>query len=102
MQAVDLKFPGDSALSIRREVARQITDLEDAVGQGAPVVPDFAAFLLDAATQTPGYVAPTLPTTQAVVTNGVKQSGWTVTGTGTFFTPTVVGGVCTGGVLSTS
>lgn len=41
-------------------------------------------------------------TTVAGVVNGVKQSGWTVTGSGTFFTPTVVNGVCTGGVLSAS
>lgn len=40
--------------------------------------------------------------TVGVVVNGVKQSGWTVTGSGTFFTPTVTNGVCTGGVLSAS
>lgn len=43
-----------------------------------------------------------LPATIAQVTNAVKQSGWTVTGSGTFFTPTVTNGVCTGGVLSAS
>jgi hypothetical protein len=40
--------------------------------------------------------------TVGFVVNAVKQSGWTVTGTGTFFTPTVANGVCTGGVLSAS
>lgn len=40
--------------------------------------------------------------TVGFVVNAVKQSGWTVTGSGTFFTPTVVAGVCTGGVLSAS
>jgi len=43
-----------------------------------------------------------LASTASFVDNAVKQSGWTVTGTGTFFTPTVVAGVCTGGVLSES
>lgn len=43
-----------------------------------------------------------LASTVGVVVNAVKQSGWTVTGTGTFFTPTIVAGVCTGGVLSAS
>jgi hypothetical protein len=43
-----------------------------------------------------------LAATVGTVVQGVKQSGWTVTGTGTFFTPTVVAGVCTGGVLSAS
>ena len=43
-----------------------------------------------------------LASTVGVVVNGVKQSGWTVTGSGTFFTPTIVAGVCTGGVLSAS
>lgn len=43
-----------------------------------------------------------LAATVGVVVNAVKQSGWTVTGTGTFFTPTIVAGVCTGGVLSAS
>lgn len=43
-----------------------------------------------------------LAATVGVVVNAVKQSGWNVTGTGTFFTPTIVAGVCTGGVLSAS
>lgn len=43
-----------------------------------------------------------LPATSAVVVNAVKQSGVTITGTGTFFTPTIVAGVLTGGVLSAS
>jgi hypothetical protein len=43
-----------------------------------------------------------LASTVGVVVNAVKQSGWTVTGSGTFFTPTVAAGVCTGGVLSAS
>jgi hypothetical protein len=43
-----------------------------------------------------------LDATVATLKNGVKQSGFTVTGTGTFFTPTITNGVCTGGVLSAS
>ena len=43
-----------------------------------------------------------LPATQVVLSNGVKISGVTITGTGTFFTPTVAGGALTGGVLSAS
>jgi hypothetical protein len=184
MQVITLKNPGLSPLAqtIRKEVARVISQLEDADVLGTPE-PLFAAFLAHAATVTPGYAGPVLPATQAVVSNsgtvtvknsagsvskagtatvaggvitgvalsastaivdasvvpvvqnsagtvipgvnvrtvavglesniklastvgvivnGVKQSGWTVTGSGTFFTPTIVAGVCTGGVLSAS
>lgn len=103
MQATDLKFPGDytHGKTIRREVAHVISQLEIAAANST-VPADFSAFLADAAAKTPGYTGPVLPATQAVISNGVKLSGWTVTGTGTFFTPTIVAGVCTGGVLSAS
>lgn len=74
MQATDLKFPGGftSAQTIRREVAHEISQLEISAAAGSPVSGDLAAFLLDAATKTPGYTAPAPPTppaTEAVVKN---------------------------------
>ena len=43
-----------------------------------------------------------LAATKTILTNATKFSGVTITGTGTFFTPTIVNGVLTGGVLSAS
>lgn len=43
-----------------------------------------------------------LAATKTILTNALKFSGVTITGTGTFFTPTVANGVLTGGVLSAS
>lgn len=58
MQASTLKFPGDSPLAetIRREVARVISQLEIAEAAGATIGPEFANFLADAATKCPGYI----------------------------------------------
>lgn len=71
MQAADLKFPGGftSAQTIRRELAHAISQLEIAKGYGAPDKPELAAFLLDAAQKTPGYVAPTLTATQTILSH---------------------------------
>lgn len=43
-----------------------------------------------------------LASSKTILTNALKFSGVTITGTGTFFTPTIVNGVMTGGVLSAS
>lgn len=43
-----------------------------------------------------------LAATKTILTNALKFSGVTVTGSGTFFTPTIANGVLTGGVLSAS
>jgi hypothetical protein len=43
-----------------------------------------------------------LASTKTILTHALKFSGVTITGSGTFFTPTVVDGVLTGGVLSAS
>ena len=43
-----------------------------------------------------------LAATKTILTNALKFSGVTITGSGTFFTPTIVNGVLTGGVLSAS
>lgn len=43
-----------------------------------------------------------LAATKTILTNALKFSGVTITGSGTFFTPTVANGVLTGGVLSAS
>lgn len=104
MQPTDLKFPGDftHGKTIRREVAHTISQVQIAVQQGATVDPTFAAFLADAATKTPGYTAPALPATQAVVANGAKVNAVSVTGTGNFATFTVANGVITAIALSAS
>lgn len=96
MQVTTLKFPGGftHAKTIRREVAHTISQLEDADAYGTPD-PSFAAFLLDAAQKTPGYVAPVLPATQTVV-----STGQAVTVGGATYTFTVAGGVITAIVVS--
>lgn len=43
-----------------------------------------------------------LAATKTILTDALKFSGVTITGTGTFFTPTIAAGVLTGGVLSAS
>lgn len=43
-----------------------------------------------------------LASTKTILTNALKFSGVTITGSGTFFTPTITNGVLTGGVLSAS
>ena len=45
-------------------------------------------------------VGATLPSTQAVLTDGLSVTGVSITGTGSIFTPAIVDGVLTGGVLS--
>lgn len=62
---------------------------------------DAALTNLNAALSAAGAGA-VLPSTQKTLSSGVKVPVGTVTGTGTFFTPTIVGGVITGGVLSAS
>lgn len=101
MQATTLKNPGDSPLTqtIRKEVARVISQLEDAAVYGTPD-PKFAEFLRDAATKTPGYAAPALPATQQLIANAQVVTGVTVTGTGTTATFTVAGGKITGIALA--
>jgi hypothetical protein len=105
MQAKTLKQPGKfaSAERLRREVANAISIVEvakahGAVGQGALL----SDFLHDAAAKTPNAVAPVVSATQFVLNSGVKINGVAITGTGNFATPTIVGGVITGIVLSAS
>lgn len=50
----------------------------------------------------PPALADDMPTTMALWSSGKKYSGCTVTGSGTFATPTIVNGVVTGIVLSSS
>lgn len=102
MQATDLKFPGDCThgKTIRREVAYEISRVQIAVQQGAPVDARFAGFLADAAFKTPGYV-PVVASTQYVVNHGsnvtVKNSAGNDVKVGV---ATVVGGVLTGVALA--
>lgn len=96
MQASTLKNPGDNPLAqtVRKELARLISNLEDAAVYGTPDA-TLAAFLADAASKTPGYVAPTLPATQTVVSDAQA-----VTVGGSTYTFTVSGGVITAIVVS--
>lgn len=95
MQVTSLLYPGRApAQLIRRQVAAEISALEIADASGTPD-PSFAAFLADAASKTPGYAGPTLPATQAVVSDAQAL----VIGAQTF-TFTVAGGVITAIVVS--
>ncbi|QQO90814.1 hypothetical protein [Pseudomonas phage Misse] len=67
--------------------------------QAAPI--DAALAALQTALVAAG-AGPVLPTTQKTLTSGTKTPVGTVTGTGTFGTPTIVNGVITGIVLSAS
>lgn len=96
MQAADLKNPGQftNAGAIRLEVAHAISQLENDKNPE----PFLAAFLADAATKTPGYVAPEpdpLPATQVIV-----KSGDVVTLAGKTYTFTVAGGAITAVVVA--
>ena len=51
---------------------------------------------------TPPALGDNMPTTMALWSSGKKYAGCTVTGSGTFATPTIVNGVVTGIVLSSS
>jgi hypothetical protein len=62
---------------------------------------DAALVALQTALVAAGAV-PVLPSTQKTLTSAVKTPVGTVSGSGTFGTPTIVGGVITGIVLSAS
>lgn len=98
MHATELKNPGLDQLgqTTRFNVAKLISNARNEANPTSEV----AAFLLDAATKAPGYSPPAPPATSVVVASGVKIPVGTVTGTGTFGTFTIVGGVITGIVLS--
>lgn len=85
---------------IASHALQRFAEREDAitVAQAAPI--DAALTALAQALTAAGITG--IPATSAIVANGVKLSGVTITGTGTFFTPTVANGVLTGGVLSAS
>jgi hypothetical protein len=102
MQVTTLKDPGSVlGQTIRKEVARAISQLEDAAVYGTPDAA-LSAFLYDAASKTPGFAGPVGAGTKAVVTSGVKVNAVSVTGTGNFATFTVVNGAITAIVLSAS
>lgn len=68
-------------------------------GQAADI--DTALTALLSALSAAGFSA-AIPATSKTIASGVKVPVGTVTGTGTFGTPTIVGGVITGIVLSAS
>ena len=96
MQDYDLLYPGINALhqTTRRNVAASIS-VEEAEANPSG---ELAAFLADAATKTPGYVAPEpepLPTTDTIVSNGEV-----VTVGANTYTFTVVAGAITNIVVA--
>ena len=97
MQVTTLLDAGQNPLAqtIRREIARVITQLELADVTGTPET-KFAAFLAHAATVTPGYTNGPIDLTEVVVTNGatlnVENSAGNLDSAGT---ATVAGGVLT-------
>lgn len=95
MRDTTLLKPGTLSTSnrLRREVAYAISQVEVAKANGATGEgSQLSAFLLDAASKTPGYTGPVLPSNQAIVNNGDILNS---TGTGTTVTLSVVGGVIT-------
>lgn len=79
MNAADLKNPGFDQLgqTVRMNVAKLISNVKNEANPSGAV----AAFLLDAAKQTPGYVADALPSTQAIVANGASVACFNSAGT---------------------
>lgn len=104
MQDYTLKNPGNDQLmqTLRKNAAAAISNLEGVKDAGGTPGTDLSAFFSDAATKTPGYVAPTLPATQVTLSSGQKVNAVAVTGTGNFATFTIAGGAITGIVLSAS
>ena len=97
MQVTTLKNPGDNPLAqtIRKEVARVISQLEDADVTGTPS-PLFAAFLADAAARTPGYVPVASPTVAVVQTGTVVNVENSAGALDSPATATVANGLITG------
>lgn len=94
-------------LEVRRRAA-QVSRACQTFSQNAAVLTaaqsalvDDAITLLHTALTAAGASA-AVPSTQKVLTTAVKFACGTVTGSGTFCTPTIVGGVVTGMVLSAS
>lgn len=97
MQVTTLLNPGQNPLAqtIRREVARVISQLEIADATGTPETA-FAAFLAHAATVTPGYTNGPIDLTEVVVTNGATLN--VENSAGNFDSPGTA--VVAGGVLT--
>lgn len=86
---------------IASKVMQRFSQDASAITAAQAVAVDAALVALQSALVAAG-AGPVLPSTQKTLSSGVKASVGTVTGSGTFGTPTIVGGVITGIVLSAS
>lgn len=86
---------------IAADLTQRFANRADSITAAQAVEIDAALVALQTAVSAVGLGA-TLPSTSKTIASGVKTPVGTVTGTGTFGTPTIVGGVITGIVLSAS
>jgi hypothetical protein len=101
-----IKAAADAAIVACAAIGGTGSGTSAAVSNGATINVENSAGNLDSpgtAVVAGGLVTSVqLAATKTILTNALKFSGVTITGTGTFFTPTIVNGVLTGGVLSAS
>lgn len=99
-------FLSDAASKTPNATAPVLPATQVIVSNGATVNVENSAGALDSAgtatVQSGVLTSVQLAATKTILTNALKFGGVTITGTGTFFTPTIVNGVLTGGVLSES
>lgn len=86
---------------IAADLTQRFANRADSITAAQAADIDTALTALLAALTAAGFGA-ALPSTSKTIASGVKTPVGTVTGTGTFGTPTIVGGVITGIVLSAS
>lgn len=86
---------------VAADLTQRFANRADPITAGQAADVDTALTALLAALAAAGF-SPAIPATSKTIASGVKVPVGTVTGTGTFGTPTIVGGVITGIVLSAS
>lgn len=101
-----VKAAADAAIAACAAIGGTGSGTSAAVANGATVNVENSAGALDsngtAVVAAGALTSVQLPATKTILTNALKFSGVTITGSGTFFTPTITNGVLTGGVLSAS
>lgn len=101
-----VKAAADAAVTAASAIGGGLAATSAVVDNGVPINVENSAGNLDSsATAVVAANAVTsvkLAATKTILTDALKFSGVTITGSGTFFTPTIVNGVLTGGVLSAS
>lgn len=101
-----VKADADAAVTAATAIGGGIAATSAVVANGATINVENSAGALDsngtAVVAGNAVTSVQLASTKTILTNALKFSGVTITGSGTFFTPTIVNGVMTGGVLSAS